>query len=323
LDKLSQITVILCTYNRAHSLGETIESIVTQTLPQSLEWELLVVDNNSTDETPQVVEGCRRRYPGRIRYLFEPKQGVSHARNTGVRSARGEIIAFIDDDETADLEWLQKLTVNLFSGEWLGAGGRVVPKWNGHPPRWVSSNNSFICGPLAMFDPDAELVQLTEPPFGANMAFRKEAFDKYGGFRTDLGRIGKGMLSGEDTEFGRRLMAAGALLRYEPLAVTHHPVEKIRVKKRYFLVWWFNKGRSDVRELGVASYRKTFFGIPVRLLRDAAVEAVRWIGSLEPSRKFICTLKICNYAGQAFECYHQALEMKRKRLGRDVDLSAS
>jgi glucosyl-dolichyl phosphate glucuronosyltransferase len=323
VDSPSQITVILCTYNRARSLGETIESVVTQTLPQLLHWELLVVDNNSTDETRQVVESFRRRYPEHVRYLFEPQQGVSHARNTGVRAAQGGIVAFIDDDETADVGWLQTLTANLFSSEWMGAGGRVVPQWNGVRPRWVSSRNSFICGPLAMFDPDTEVVQLTEPPFGANMAFRKEAFDKYGGFRTDLGRNGKGMLSGEDTEFGRRLMAAGARLRYEPLAVTHHPVEKNRVKKGYFLVWWFNKGRSDVREAGVPSHRRTFFGIPLRLLRDAAVEAVRWMVAVEPSRRFICTLKICNYAGKAFECYHQTLDVKRKRLGRDLNLPAS
>ena len=323
MDSRSLISVVLCTYNRAQSLGKTIESVVEQTMPPSLEWELLVVDNNSSDETRQVVEDFQRRYPKRIRYLFEAQQGISYARNTGVHAGQGEIFAFIDDDETADPDWLQNLTANLFSGGWIGAGGRVVPQWNGYRPRWVSSKNSFICGPLAMFDPDMEGDQLTEPPFGANMAFRREVFDLYGGFRTDLGRSGKGLLSGEDTEFGRRVMAAGARLRYEPTAVTHHPVDKARVKKMYFLIWWFNKGRSDVREYGVQPHRRSFLGIPLRLFWCAAVEAVRWVIAGGPCGRFVCTLKMWTYAGQAFESHRQALVMRRKGLAGDIDLETS
>ena len=323
MDSRSLISVVLCTYNRAQSLGKTIESVVEQTMPPSLEWELLVVDNNSSDETRQVVEDFQRRYPKRIRYLFEAQQGISYARNTGVHAGQGEIFAFIDDDETADPDWLQNLTANLFSGGWIGAGGRVVPQWNGYRPRWVSSKNSFICGPLAMFDPDTQGDQLTEPPFGANMAFRREVFDLYAGFRTDLGRSGKGLLSGADTEFGRRVMAAGARLRYEPTAVTHHPVDKARVKKMYFLIWWFNKGRSDVREYGVQPHRRSFLGIPLRLFWCSAVEAVRWVIASGPCRRFVCTLKMWTYAGQAFESHRQALVMRRKGLAGDIDLETS
>ncbi len=130
MDSPTQITVIICTYNRSQSLRKTLGSIVAEDLPQSVGWEIVVVDNNSSDETRQVVEELRCRYPQRIRYVFEPKQGVSNARNTGIREARGEILAFIDDDETADTAWLQNLTANLHSGEWAGAGGRVVPPLN-------------------------------------------------------------------------------------------------------------------------------------------------------------------------------------------------
>ncbi len=321
--KRPQITVILCTYNRAQSLGKTLESVVAQIMPPSIDWELLVVDNNSTDDTHEVVKDLQRRFPQRVRYAFEPQQGISFARNTGVRSAGGEIIAFIDDDETADPKWLQSLTAHLFSGDWSGSGGRVVPQWNSPPPRWVSSKNSFICGPLAMFDPDTEGGQLNEPPFGANMAFRREVFERYGGFRTDLGRSGKGLLSGEDTEFGRRVMAAGACLRYEPHAITNHPVESSRVRKKYFLLWWFNKGRSDVRECGVAPHRFSLFGVPIRLLRYAAVEAVRWVIADDSCTRFVCILKIWTYAGQAYESHRQSLDSNRQDLVRNIDLETS
>jgi glucosyl-dolichyl phosphate glucuronosyltransferase len=307
-----RITVVICTYNRGRSLATALESVATQTLPQPVGWEILVVDNNSSDETRQVVEDFQLRYPGRIRYLFEQRQGLSHARNAGIRDARGDILAFIDDDETADAEWLQNLTSNLLSGEWAGAGGRVLAQWNGSRPRWASSNSSFALGPLAAFDPRLEAGQMTVPPVGANMAFRKEAFDKYGNFRTELGRSGNSLLSNEDIEFGRRLLAAGEQLRYEPSAVTHHPVEEIRARRDYFLAWWFNKGRSDVLEFGIPFDQRRVLGIPLRLFRDAAVEAVRWMVAVNPSQRFVCKLKVWCYAGQAFESYSQALAARRR-----------
>src|SRR5215470_14722752 len=102
MNRPTNITVLVCTYNRSRTLGETIESVATQALPQPLSWELLIVDNNSSDDTRRVVEGFQRQYPERIRYFFEPQQGLSYARNAGIREARGEILVFIDDDETAE-----------------------------------------------------------------------------------------------------------------------------------------------------------------------------------------------------------------------------
>jgi glycosyltransferase involved in cell wall biosynthesis len=312
VDSLTRISVVVCTYNRADSLVKTLESVVSQSLPQGIDWEILVIDNNSSDETRRVAEDFCLQHPHRVRYLFEPQQGVSHARNAGVRGARGEIVAFIDDDETADAQWLLNLTANLFSVEWAGAGGRVMPQWNGSRPRWTQSESSFIAGPLAMFAPSIDEGELTEPPFGANMAFKREMFDRFGGFRTDLGRVGKALLSGEDTEFGRRLLSAGLRLHYEPSAVTHHPVEESRLRRRYFLSWWFYKGKSDIRELADQGQIRRLFPILLRLFRDAAVEAVRWVITFDPARRFICVLKIWAYAGQAFEYYRQSSDAKKK-----------
>ncbi len=309
-----KISVLICTYNRSQTLGAAVESVAVQSISQKLNWEIVVVDNNSPDQTRQVVEGLQRRYPQRIRYVFESQQGISHARNTGIREARGEILAFLDDDETAGTDWLQNLTANLHTGEWAGAGGRVLPPSSFSPPRWLSNKCSFASGPLATFDLGLEPGQLNEPAFGANMAFRKEVFDQFGGFRTDLGRTGNKMISNEDTEFGRRLMAAGLKLRYEPSALTYHPVDETRLKRQYFLNWWFNKGRSDVRELGNLASRKTVFGFPLRLFRALPWAVIRWLVNIEPIQRFAWKIEVWNCAGQFIESYHQRLEAKRKRL---------
>jgi glycosyltransferase involved in cell wall biosynthesis len=315
-----KISVLICTYNRSQSLGAAVESVADQALPQSLDWEILIIDNNSPDQTRQVVEGLQRRYPNHIRYVFEPQQGISHARNAGIREARGGILAFLDDDETASTDWLQNLTANLHSGEWAGAGGRVLPPSSFSPPRWLSTKSSFASGPLAAFDLGLVPGQLSEPAFGANMAFRKEVFDKYGGFRTDLGRAGKNMISNEDTEFGRRLMAAGLRLRYEPSALTYHPVEASRLQKEYFLNWWFNKGRSDVRELGNQPNSRRFLGIPLPLFRALPWATMRWMVTVESPKRFGCKLEVWNYAGEILESYHQWLDAGRKRQERQPSI---
>jgi glycosyltransferase involved in cell wall biosynthesis len=317
-----KITVVLCTHNRAQSLPIALESIVTQILPQSVGWEIIVVDNNSSDETCEIVDGFRRRYP-QVRYLFESKQGISHARNSAIQNARGEILAFIDDDETAATDWLKNLTSNLHNGEWAGAGGRIVPQWECPRPRWLSDKSVFTLAPLALFDIGPEGRQLDQTPFGANMAFRKDVFEAYGGFRTDLGRVGKSMLSGEDTEFGRRVLTAGRQLRYEPSAVTYHPVQESRVNRKYFQEWWFSKGRSDVREIKNRPKEMNLLGIPLRLFREFLVESLRWMVNVEPSGRFICKLKVWSCVGRVFEYYDQSHDAKQERKKNEADLSPS
>jgi glycosyltransferase involved in cell wall biosynthesis len=315
MNSRTNITVIVCTYNRSRTLAKTIESVASQILPQSLSWELLVIDNNSSDDTRQVVEDFQRRYPERIRYSFEPQQGLSHARNTGIRETRSEILAFLDDDEIAVPAWLQSLTASLHSGEWAGAGGRVLPEATFSPPRWLLASKCFTTGPLSSFDQGLDACELNEPPFGANMAFRKAVFDELGAFRTDLGRSGTNMISNEDTEFGRRVMGAGLRLRYEPSAVTYHPVDQSRLQKRYFLTWWYNKGRSDMREFGIEPHSKLFLGMPVRLLRSFVWQTARWLVSLKPAERFNRKLQIWASTGQILESRFRWLNARQ--IGRE------
>jgi glucosyl-dolichyl phosphate glucuronosyltransferase len=300
-----KISVILCTYNRCQILVKALNGVANQTLPESEEWEVLVVDNNSSDQTPDVVKGFCQQYPGRFRYLFEAQQGLSHARNAGIREARGDVLVFVDDDVTVTPTWLQHLVAPLRDGKYAGAGGRILPEWACPPPRWLAIEARYALAPFAVFDLGLEAGPLFEPPLGANMAFQKKMFARYGSFRTDLGRSGAGMLSNEDTEFGRRLLRAGELLHYEPSAVVYHPVSADRVQKNYLLRWWFGKGRSDIREFGPrAGTRYSFGGVPLYLFRQLARWTVCWMLALDPRQRFQNKLTVWGKLGAIVECHH-------------------
>jgi glycosyltransferase involved in cell wall biosynthesis len=255
-----------------------------------MEWEILVVDNNSADQTRQVVEDCGRRHPNRFRYVREPHPGKSYALNTGVREATGDVLAFTDDDVTVEPDWLDNLTRNLASGEWAGAGGRILMAEKFTPPPWLALDGPYSMAGLIAghLDLGPEPRQLPQAPYGGNMAYRKDAFIKYGGFRTDLGPCpnGKNPRANEDTEFGRRLMAGGERLRYEPSAVLYHPVHMDRLRKDYFLHWYFDYGRARARERGrgpdVLGIHRCYFSIPATIARGF-LAAMRWV--IEPDRQ--------------------------------------
>src|SRR5215813_3887543 len=182
------VTVILCTYNRFESLRYALTSAASLVLLESVEWEVLVVDNNSADQTRSVVEDFCRQYPGRFRYLFEANAGKSHALNAGIREARGDILAFTDDDITLDPMWLQNLIAGLRNHNWVGVGGRILQKWTCARPRWLRIDGHYrrMGWPLTSFDLGEEAFEPIANINGANMAFTKDVFAKYGGFRTDL-----------------------------------------------------------------------------------------------------------------------------------------
>ena len=145
------------------------------------------------------------------------------------------------------------------------------------------------------------------------MAFRKEMFEKHGGFRTDLGPRPGSEIRNEDTEFGARLLAKGERIRYEPSAVVYHAVSEDRVQKKYYLDWWFDKGRADIRQFGIPRNAWCVLGIPLYLFRRFAVWTLRWMVSLDPARRFHSKLAVWAKAGEIVECYRRSpAEMKAR-----------
>lgn len=301
---MNNITVILCTYNRCQILSQALESLAASRLPPSVQWEVLVVDNNSNDQTREVVQDFSRRYPGRFRYLFEAQQGKSYALNSGIRESHGAILAFADDDATPEADWLWNLTAALQDGKWAGAGGRIVPVWPGPLPGWLSTGDPHTMGPFVAFDLGPEPGPLTRPPYGANMAFRRSAFQKYGGFRTDLGPRPGSEIRREDIEFAERLLAGGEQLRYEPGAVVHHPVPEHRMKKSFVSRWWFWYGYSEVAESGAPSQiRWRLGGVPLYLFRRLVRWVLQWMISTIPSKRFSCRRNVWYISGTILACY--------------------
>ena len=314
-------TVIIVTYNRCQSLAKTLDSVCASSLPASSEWEALVVDNNSRDQTLQVVQDFSRRHPGRLRYLFEPNPGKSFGLNAGVLAARGDTLAFIDDDVTVEPSWLQNLTASLQSRKWAGAGGRILLDRNFSLPRWLALDGPCnMGGMLAGFDLGDKAGELREAPYGTNMAFHKKMFERYGLSRTDLGPSPNREIPrpNEDTEFGRRLLAAGERLWYEPSAVVHHPVPRERLNKQYFLAWWFDYGRATSRERWKRSpvwgIPRHCLSIPRMIATHLSVRVLQWVWTLDPQRRFLRKGVAWMSAGQIAEMYRIARDEKKQKI---------
>lgn len=242
-----RISVIICTYNRSSLLKDSMRSIIGQDFPKG-EYELVVVDNNSNDSTKEVVEGFASPSPVRIKYVFEGRQGLSNARNTGVRNADGEIIVFTDDDIEADVNWLKEYDRAFKDPEVYSAGGPLRPVWLGKRPDWLT--DEFL-GFIAVSEfmearkNGNEFKDENDNPWGANMAFRRRVFEEFGGFPEDLGRTGKLLLSNEEILLCRMIKRKGRRIVLAPGAVVHHKISKSRLNKRWFCRRFYWQGRSD------------------------------------------------------------------------------
>jgi glycosyltransferase involved in cell wall biosynthesis len=250
-------SIIVCTYNRAASLQDTLAALTALRAPASLDWEVLVVDNNSHDATRSVVETLQRDWP-RLRYVFEPAQGLSHARNRGITESRGAILLFTDDDVLPEPAWLETTLDGLTCHQAAACGGYIAPIWETPPPAWLTER---FYGFLAVRTDRSDDYPITTPgqaPFGANMGFRREVFERVGHFDTRRGRKGKVLASGEDGEMFERILGAGFKVVFLGASRVHHKVESFRLTKRYFRRWRFQTSRNIAQSRGLAGARRLF-----------------------------------------------------------------
>lgn len=267
------VSIAICTRNRSASLARALESLCAVMVPDDVSWEVLVVDNGSSDDTPSVAD----RYAGRLplRYVREPEPGIAMARNRAVDGFDGEYLVWIDDDVTIAPGWLAAYLDGF--RRWPDAavfGGPIVPVLEGDPPLWLRENLDVVSGAYAArtevdeapIDPDAKL------PLGANFAIRGREQRRHR-FDAKLGRTpDRPHRIGEETGVLLDVFEAGAKGRWLPRASVDHHVPPARQTRRYLWHYFFGAGQESAMTSRTRSGGVQFLGRP-RWAWHSAVEA--------------------------------------------------
>ena len=236
------VSVVICTYTeeRWEDLLAAVESVRGQNMP-ALE-TIVVVDHN-----PPMLERVRAEIPDVIAIANQQTRGLSGARNTGIEAAHGVIVALLDDDATADPDWLARLTAGFEDARVAIIGGAAEPRWLDGKPGWFPEEFNWVVG--CSYRGMPERTTPVRNPFGGNMAFRRELYAAYGGFRSGVGRIGTRPVGCEETEFCIRIhqRQPHSLVLYEPSARIHHKVPGKRTTWRYFCARCYAEGWSKAQ----------------------------------------------------------------------------
>jgi glycosyltransferase involved in cell wall biosynthesis len=274
-------TILICTYNRARRLREMLLSLAETRTVRA--WDVMVVDNNSGDDTREVVESLIAGYPAPLFYVFEPRQGKSHALNSGIEQSRGDVIVMTDDDVLVGPEWVDaSCTILDMHPDIDYSGGPVRPIWGAVPPAWLDQRRGDLWGTLAILDYGPAPFVFEERqrvPLGANMAVRRRLIERIGGFHPELGRRGRSLLGQEQAEFFARAREFGARGAYVPHMEVQHHVPAERLTKDYFRRWWYWKGVSRARV--DAMHHRTELGLDLRAVPYLA-RVPRFIWGLLP-----------------------------------------
>lgn len=238
-----KFSIVIATYNRAAELRPTLDSLAR--LSTTSPWEVIVVDNNSPDDTRAIVEAAAVTFPAPLTYAFEREQGRSAALNHGFSLASGDIIVTTDDDVRVEPEWLDRIERGLTALDCDYVGGRVVPLWGGPQPRWLPNRTGPLWAVIALLDFGAAPLQFgTRVPLGVNMAFRRSALERVGGFNPRIGRKAGTLLGQEVREWCLRAHPAGLRGFYVPDMVVQHVIPADRLRKSYYRKWFYWRGIS-------------------------------------------------------------------------------
>lgn len=325
--KVEAASVLICTYNRARLLRETLAALQAMIPPADCQVEIIVVDNNSTDNTQLVIAEATARSGLPVIPVRESAQGKSFALNRGLAIARGDIVALTDDDVWPTADWLARIVADFRQRDVTFVFGKVLPRWSRlPPPELLTTPAQAIWGPLAIVDYGDEAADyLPESmgqrlPIGANLAFARDALVAIGGWRTDLGKVNNTLISGEDHEIFLRLRRHGLYTGYyDPAVAVRHFVPAARLTREYFRRWFFWSGKTQALMLdelypGLDMSRvPRIAGIPRFLCRQSLEQLWRWIRALGRSDALavlIEELRALHYAGMLYECW------RRRKPGR-------
>lgn len=309
------VSVIIATRNRQALLADTLGALRLQAWPRNC-LEVIIADNGSIDGTRGVVEQATNRPDApATRYLLVAKPGKSHAVNAALDVARGDIIAFTDDDVRPEPMWVSEIVTALERPGVDFCAGRVLPIWETAPPAWMSP---ALYGVLAIPESGSRRIDIVSAdagvmPIGANMAVRRTVIDRVGGLRVDLGKIEGSLRTGEDHEFFLRMLHAGYRGVYEPAAVVHHWVPAERLDRRYFREWLYQNGRDVARlETSYPLPCRRLLRVPGYLWRQAisdAYAATRGVFLRDKPGRFAAAARLRWMAGYLRESWLGALHL--------------
>lgn len=329
MSTVSSATILICTYNRAPLLRETLAAMQQMKKPENCAVDIIIVDNNSTDNTAAVVKQASQttRFP--ITLLQERRQGKSFALNTGLAAATSDVLALTDDDVLPAIEWLAKMVDDFRTQRVNFVFGKVLPRWTDTPPpELLTPAAQAIWGPLAIVDygdePQHYRVDSTGQrlPIGANIGFLRSALLTIGGWRTDLGKVNNTLIAGEDHEIFTRLRRHGLYAGYyDPDVSVRHYVPASRMTRRYFRKWFYWIGKTHALmlaelypELNMESIPR-IAGIPRFACRQGIVQCLKYVRTRrgDPLVAFIEELKLLQYLGLFVQCWHRRGHFKHKR----------
>lgn len=280
-----KLDVVVPTYNRSGLLQSAISSLLEAPIPPGLDVTIFVIDNNSKDDTEEVVRKIETESAGRVRYIKETRQGLSYARNAGITAGSGDVIGFIDDDEEIDAQWYTVIAREFANPATQFIGGPYLANCQIAMPSWLPPGYNGVIG---VIEPKPRTVMNASFPGnlqGGNAVFRRAVFAQVGMFDLKLGRSNKGLLSEEDAELYRRLISANVLGFHVPDLIIYHYIPASRLTRGYYRSWCYWRGIShgiaDKKRREPAAY---FLGLPRHRIRKAALGLAAMPLNLSPTR---------------------------------------
>ncbi len=255
------ISVIICTYNRDKYIYNVLKSLALGTLEHSA-YEIILVDNNCTDNTRSEVDHFCNVFPQvTLRYFVETNQGLSHARNRGIRESKGDILVYVDDDATVNPEYL-KTYADWFAAhpETDAAGGPIIPHYEtGAEPKWMTYFIKRLLTGYLYFGDKVRPFPGDNYPGGGNAAYRSRVFEKVGLYNVQLGRNGDSLTGGEEKDIFDKMKREGMQFVYLPNAILYHSIPGYKLEADYFNRLTTGIGQSErarTLRIGKGLYRK-------------------------------------------------------------------
>lgn len=267
-----RFSVIFCTYNREKYIFKAMESVALQSYPHE-KYEIVLVNNNSTDKTEELCNAFQEKYPNiSFNYCIERQQGLSYARNRGIKESRGELLVYVDDDATVFPDYLQSYD-DFFQQHLkeLAAGGPIIPHYEVSPPKWISHYTEVLLTGYLNNGNEVVPFKFGKYPGGGNACYRAEVFREFGFFNVELGRKGKGLIGAEEKDFFARLLSKGKKIWYVPGAGIYHYIPEQKLTEDHFRRLTYSIGVSE--RIRTLSESKSIF------LKRLFFEGVKWVGS--------------------------------------------